>query len=340
MCIDATRLRSGVFVACRKCWQCTENRINDYAGRCIAESKFAVKTNAITWTYGRVDDQVHHEAAAVLTYSDIQKYVKRLRTAGFPCRYLITGEYGTERGRTHWHGIMFWGDKPPEHKLYERFNGAKWDHGFQWWTEPTFQSIRYCVKYINKDTADEAAQSMLHMSRYPILGASYFTMLGIQHVRDGIAPKDLFYRFAEAKKKNGRPHQFMMRGKTVDVFLSAYVAAWQVARPSEWMKSSALVDEWLDKQVEDWRVPDKWPRAALDIDKIVYAQADDPEWQEIARIIRAFNDTQQERQWNGETTAQEDETDEWAAARGFDLATAARYIETHTRPDSGSHYRQ
>ncbi len=52
MCIAPIKLDDGTEVGCRECWQCRKRRVNDYVGRCIAESKFAKKTYAVTLTYG------------------------------------------------------------------------------------------------------------------------------------------------------------------------------------------------------------------------------------------------------------------------------------------------
>ena len=128
MCISPNTLSDGTQVACRNCWQCRADRINDWVGRCIAESKTAVASHAITLTYGRVHlstendayGDAEHPRAAVLTYSDVQKYFKLLRRHGYPLRYFAVGEYGSLKGRAHWHIIAFWQDKAPPHELNTR----------------------------------------------------------------------------------------------------------------------------------------------------------------------------------------------------------------------------
>ncbi|TIS17093.1 MAG: hypothetical protein E5X07_34615, partial [Mesorhizobium sp.] len=152
MCANPRHLPDGIEVACHKCWQCRENRINDWVGRCIAESKTARATHSITLTYGRDDAGIEdHLRAALLTYSDVQKYLKRLRKDGYPCRYFVAGEYGSEKGRAHWHLIIFWQDRVPEHELNRRFLQKHWTHGWSHWELPSYASIRYVMKYISKD---------------------------------------------------------------------------------------------------------------------------------------------------------------------------------------------
>ena len=80
MCKAPLVLDDGTEVACRYCSQCVDRKITDWVGRNIAESKSAVKTFAVTLTYGRDRrGDVDHVRAFLLTYSDVQKYLKLLR---------------------------------------------------------------------------------------------------------------------------------------------------------------------------------------------------------------------------------------------------------------------
>lgn len=137
MCIKPIRLPSGVEVACHECWQCKENAISDWEGRCIAESKSSGSTFVVTLTYGRdaTLGTVDHERAVLLTYSDVQKYIKLLRFHGYPVRYFCTGEFGSYKGRTHWHLVLFFEGRVPEHALNVRFMHARLEDGpgqFYW----------------------------------------------------------------------------------------------------------------------------------------------------------------------------------------------------------------
>lgn len=176
MCIAPNTLPDGTKVGCRECWQCRETKVDDWVGRCIAESKTALRTFSITLTYGRDErDNVDHIRAALLTYSDVQMYFKRLRKSGYVVRYFAVGEYGSAKGRSHWHLIVFYYDnsavilerklynakvkvglkrgKPlpvpcsavPEHEISTRgaeghirevrFSEAHWQHGWSLWEE-------------------------------------------------------------------------------------------------------------------------------------------------------------------------------------------------------------
>ncbi len=176
MCIAPNTLPDGTEVGCRECWQCRERKIDDWVGRCIAESKTAKRTFSISLTYGRDEgDNVDHIRAALLTYSDVQKYFKRLRKSGYVVRYFAVGEYGSAKGRAHWHLIVFYYDNAsviadrklynaeveaglrrgkllpvpssavPEHEISARgsdgdlrdvrFSDAHWQHGHAVWEE-------------------------------------------------------------------------------------------------------------------------------------------------------------------------------------------------------------
>lgn len=274
MCLSPNKLADGSLVACRKCWQCRQNRVDAWVGRCIAESKTSVATTFVTLTYGRDEEgNESHARAAILTYSDVQKYFKQLRNRGFPCRYLVTGEHGSEKGRAHWHGLIFWQEKVPfEFADYggnswhrstrtkpvivpvvwnQRFNEPCWPHGFSHW-EPVRNghergSIAYACKYINKDVDDPAAQSKLAMSKKPPLGAAYFVQRAQKFVDERIAPQDGYYQFpAEASRKSdGKPVTFRLAGKVEEIFCQEFVSRWK-EQVGGHLPQSEYIDGFLD----------------------------------------------------------------------------------------------
>ncbi|QCS37030.1 replication initiation protein [Tortoise microvirus 43] len=197
----------------------------------------------MTLTYGRDGyDNVSHERAAILTYSDVQKFFKRLRKAGYPLRFLVTGEYGSRKGRTHWHGILFWqGKVPPDIQLLKRINQEQWDHGFSWYEEVFPHSIRYACKYIQKDRKKDDEQRMFSMSKSPPLGHAYFMSRAEQYVDQGLAPQDLFYSFPEVLRE-GKPLQFMVRGRLAEMYIQRYIDAWAARYPGRHRPNSEVVD--------------------------------------------------------------------------------------------------
>lgn len=251
MCQTPITLPTGDEVACRKCRICIDNVTKDWVGRCLAESKTSVAAHSVTLTYGR-DSQGRelHERAAVLTYSDVQVYLKRLRNNGYPVRYLIAGEYGKAKGRAHWHGIFFWQKKVPPHKLFEMFNDELWEHGHQVWKKPEPNHIKYMCKYIRKDVTDKEAQGKFVMSKVPHIGAHYFTNLAVEMVNRGIVPQGPFYRMPEARKKDGKPVEFYLRGVAGEKFAEAYYYAYKAKYPGRHTPPSEWLDEWEERQVK------------------------------------------------------------------------------------------
>lgn len=252
MCLTPSTLpETGVQVACRKCRLCNENRVKDWVGRCMAEVRSAVQTHSVTFTYGPKDGRENHEAAAVLTYSHIQNMFKKLRRDGYPVRYLVAGEYGSRKGRAHWHAMLFWQQKaPPEIVLDKRINYDWWPHGFTFVEQPHVHAIQYVCKYINKDQGDDARQGKLAMSKRPVLGGMYFKRIAELQAKAGMAPQSPFYSFPEVRLRNGKMVQFYLRRAASEFYVDAWLAAWEKYHPNRHHPSSQYIEEVLDKRAD------------------------------------------------------------------------------------------
>ena len=272
MCIAPQTLEDGTQVACRECWQCRKARVDDWCGRGIAELRTCKAAHAVTLTYGRDRNQksvsygeAEHERAAVLTYSDVQKFLKLLRRHGFPCRYIVTGEYGSRKGRAHWHVLLFWQDKvPPGIELgknlwFARYNedgeevGDFWPHGHTFWQAPEYEHFRYNLKYILKEQGSSAAeqQGKLVMSKVPPLGSEYFVQRAWKMARQGLVPLDGTYTFPEAVRRNGERVLFRMSETIERIFIEAYMAAWDEVGTDRHPPYS----EWLYERLEKRAAP-------------------------------------------------------------------------------------
>jgi len=221
MCRTPNRLDDGTEVACRKCWQCKRNRVNDLVGRCIAESKYASKTYAVTLTYA--DDAGVN--AVTLVYKDVQDFLKRLRKR-YDVRYIVAGEYGTVKGRAHWHIILFFKGEYPEIKEEVRVNWKYWSQGFSYFQQPDWKGFQYVLKYVLKDADLDSADSHLAMSKKPPLGHEFFMDLAQTHVEQAVIPRSFKYKVAGVRKDNGTEKVFMMQGKTRENFMSAFKLGW------------------------------------------------------------------------------------------------------------------
>lgn len=244
MCLNPVKISDVGVVACRECWQCRETKVDDWVGRNIAESKTAKAAHVVTLTYGqdRTTGDIDHIRAAILTYSDVQKYLKYLRADGFPVRYFVVGEYGSMKGRAHWHIIMYWQENVPDHVLRENFMQKHWPHGWSYWDKCSPEAIRYACKYLLKDPADEEKQGWGPMpSKKPPLGHDYFRQLAEQYLEQGLSPQSLFYHFPDVRRvprtlrakthkqfrEAAKPVQFHMTGKTAENFLQYFIDSWR-----------------------------------------------------------------------------------------------------------------
>lgn len=254
MCINPRLLANGSLVPCRNCWRCRQNKINDWVGRCIAESRTSVGWSAITLTYGPDSEgEKNHIRAAVLTYSDVQKYFKLLRRHGYPLRYLVAGEFGAKKGRAHWHMIVFWTKRVPKHiedgketdmPLRCRFIERHWPHGFSQWDTGNEKAIRYVCKYVSKDLLDAERQQQVNLSKIPPLGARYFVGLAGRYVQQGISPRKPSYHFADVIGKDGKPVQFRLSGVSLDCFLQSFLDQWEKERGGYPPPSELISDYW------------------------------------------------------------------------------------------------
>jgi len=243
MCIRPNRLDDGVEVACRECWQCRKRRVDDLVGRCIAESKYSTKTYAITLTYAQ-DAGVN---AVTLVYKDVQDFLKRLRKK-YKCRYIVAGEYGSAKGRAHWHIIVFFKDDVPYVQENKRVEWKYWPHGFSYFQHPDWKGFEYVLKYVLKDQASRSADAHLSMSKKPPLGAEYFNWLADEHVRQGLAPQSYFYKFGGIRDYKNREKTFMMTGKTKENFMERFLQKWMEKYDAD--PRSEIVDEYLDAITE------------------------------------------------------------------------------------------
>lgn len=248
MCIAPTKLDDGTEVGCRECWQCRKRRVNDYVGRCIAESKFSKKTYAVTLTYG--DDKLkdHEKVHAVtLVYKDVQDFLKRLRKK-YKVRYIVTGEYGSAKGRSHWHIILFFKDSWPHLTSNKRVDWTYWKHGFSYFQEPDWKGFEYCLKYVLKDQTSRQSDSHLAMSKKPPLGHDFFQQLAKQYVEQALAPQTYFYKFGDVRDYKNREKGFMMQGKTRENFMETFVNEWEDKYSHEPL--SELVTDYYDDITE------------------------------------------------------------------------------------------
>lgn len=241
MCLAPITLQDRTQVACRHCEWCRSNRLNDLVGRCIAEQCTASSSYSVTLTYGGDGPE-----SAILRYADVQLMLKRLRKDGYTVRYICAGEYGSKKGRAHWHIILFFYGRAPQIPIESRFDWSFWPHGFVYFQNPDYKGFRYVMKYALKQIDDKGAVKSLSMSKKPPLGYQFFMQLASDMVKRGLALYNPEYSFAHVRDHEGRPRKYWLQGRMAEMFCEEYCRLWRDAYAKEPLYTDWLYERYLD----------------------------------------------------------------------------------------------
>ena len=147
-----------VHIPCGMCNGCKAGHARDWAIRCYHESQMHEDSCFVTLTYR--DEMLPPHGS--LNAKDLQKFFKSLREKIIPqIRFFACGEYGTKKGRPHYHAVIF-GWRPGDKRLvntsakgnpqYESQVLEKaWPYGFAPWSD--FDPS--CARYVAHYTADK-----------------------------------------------------------------------------------------------------------------------------------------------------------------------------------------
>lgn len=145
---------------CRKCLPCRLNGAREKAIRCFHEAQMHESNIFLTLTY---DDD--HLESPRLQYEHFQKFMKSLRDlVGYEpenkISVMVTGEYGEENKRPHWHALLFNfepADKRPggENERGDKYFvsdelDALWGRGMCNFGAVTLDSANYVARYAAK----------------------------------------------------------------------------------------------------------------------------------------------------------------------------------------------
>lgn len=158
--LDREKFPDGLLVPCGKCMYCRIQARENWTLRILHEINYWKESMFLTLTY----DEENVPKDGSLLKSDLQKFFKRLRKNldnNYDKRkiaYFACGEYGEERGRPHYHVLLFGLDhRNDEHKQLIKDSWNKCD-----WVKLSFNpkkkpfgdisrnSIRYVVGYMEK----------------------------------------------------------------------------------------------------------------------------------------------------------------------------------------------
>ena len=148
-------------IPCGRCVGCRLRRSAEWATRVLHEASLYQVNSFITLTY----NNEHLPSDGSLRYPDFQRFIKRLRERlrrdGLAdIRFYMAGEYGSKRGRPHYHACIFgydfpdrveWMRTPVGSLLYRSaFLESLWPYGYSSVGELTFESAAYTARYIMK----------------------------------------------------------------------------------------------------------------------------------------------------------------------------------------------
>jgi hypothetical protein len=212
---------------------------------------------------------------ATLVYKDFQNMLKYLRVADAgqhgnrikKVRYIVAGEYGSKKGRSHWHAVLFiYGQQAKQAladmgiEINKRVKFKAWKHGHTYVQKPDMNGFKYVLKYLMKDQEQSVNVSHFAMSKGLYregkvidgpLGYDYFMERAEEMVAKGIHYNTLIYKFASCKDYKGRHIKFRLRGRMREMFEERYTQLWQKKYGKD--PITELGEKYLDKATkESW----------------------------------------------------------------------------------------
>lgn len=151
--------RTGILVSCGRCASCIMTRKAVWGFRMKEEAKRAKTAYFVTLTYDPLNVPYDKYGNKVLVKTDLQKFFKRLRqhnkrgdiqiehlrnglTKEDKIKYFACGEYGEQKGRPHYHAIIF---NTTERAIYD-----SWTKGDVMTAKANKATIAYVMKYLDK----------------------------------------------------------------------------------------------------------------------------------------------------------------------------------------------
>lgn len=203
-------------VPCGQCPPCKKSRVASWTFRLFQEEKIAMSTYFVTLTYDSINIPISPNSWMTLNMEHLTLFYKQLRIqqsrnlkmpSDWPkIKYYSAGEYGTIRGRPHFHIILF--------NCYDITEiGKAWTYGhIDVQTNPHGGAFAYCVKYIDKEKTiptspnDDRIKEQSRMSQG--LGLNYLTPEIIAwHKSDILNNNYVYYQY----KKQAIPRYYKDR---------------------------------------------------------------------------------------------------------------------------------
>lgn len=154
--LKAVNSTSPMEIPCNNCMGCKLERSRQWAVRMHHESKLWDRNCFLTLTYSDETVPINYG----LDLRHLQLFIKRLRKSlPHKIRFYACGEYGDQKGRPHYHAIIFnhdFSDKIPFKNINNKLHYTSqtltdlWQLGHATTSDVTFQSAAYCARYVTK----------------------------------------------------------------------------------------------------------------------------------------------------------------------------------------------
>ena len=155
--VERGSLDKCISLPCGRCIGCLNERCRQWSVRCMHESQMHLLNCVVTLTYD--DDHLPYHNS--LSYADFQSFIRALRKRlKVPIRYFVSGEYGEQRERPHFHACLFGIDFLDKVPWKTSSNGSSlfsspllskvWTFGQALVGEMSPQSAMYVAGYVHK----------------------------------------------------------------------------------------------------------------------------------------------------------------------------------------------
>ena len=220
-----------IWIPCGKCLACRISRANDWATRCILESRLWQDNCFITLSYNPKSLPPN----ATLVKRDLQLFFKSLRKKHpeRKIRYFACGEYGDKKLRPHYH-IGLFNYKPSDLKLFKLNKCGQplyiskeiadiWGKGFIIIGALTIESAGYIARYTQKKIYNKHEEIIKQLGRIPeFLLTSRRGGIGLSVTQDKVAFDKIKHNFGILIKQNDKvvikniPRPIRERWKQID----------------------------------------------------------------------------------------------------------------------------
>ena len=145
-------------VPCGYCHSCKKREMNDYKVRLLYECRKPLDSGRVNLFVTLTFDDENLEKFAGDTNRAVRLFLDRMRKRyGRQVRHWFIGEYGSLKGRPHYHGIIFGAPLEISRSPYGSHPGQNlelenvWSYGFVFVGYVTDSTVGYITKYLTKD---------------------------------------------------------------------------------------------------------------------------------------------------------------------------------------------